>query len=174
MRALKRTDHANQKNCSAICDRNAVDFDVRRWDGQLGHDVITEIELEPRLYRLTHMLREVWYSLYDTALYIPKSNARNHIFSSFRTNNGFLAPDFALHRRPIVPCICYAMRGTDAVHVTSAAVACGRAHTVAMTAYMSTPRHSVWCLCASYAMSGTEIACVDNGNVWTWGDNKGA
>jgi hypothetical protein len=56
----------------------------RGWDGQLGHDVITEIELEPRI--------------------VPQMENR-----------------------------------------ASAAVACGRAHTVVVT---------------------------DNGNVWSWGDNK--
>ncbi len=56
----------------------------RGWDGQLGHEVITEIELEPRI--------------------VPQMENR-----------------------------------------ASAAVACGRAHTVVVT---------------------------DNGNVWSWGDNK--
>ena len=91
---LPLSDPLNPKNVRCIAtgkSHSAVvteDGDVhtwgRGWDGQLGHDVVTEIELEPR----------------------------------------------------IVPAM---------ENKASAAVACGRAHTVVVT---------------------------DNGNVWSWGDNK--
>jgi alpha-tubulin suppressor-like RCC1 family protein len=91
---LPLSDPLNPKNVRCIAAGKshsaiiAEDGDVytwgRGWDGQLGHDVVTEIELEPRI--------------------VPEMENR-----------------------------------------ASASAACGRAHTVVIT---------------------------DNGNVWSWGDNK--